>query len=326
MRQLTTLKDEAAAQRFAAWLVTQKIEAHAEQDQDGWAIWVREEDHLPAAREQLAQFQAEPDHPRYKSAIQQAAALERQEQQRRERLQRNTIEVNRQWGAGGGTPRSRRLVFMMIIASIVVAIFTNFGNSNNELIGQLQFNGARAQGLVGPDGQLRTRIVPVWSSIQAGEVWRLVTPIFLHFGIMHLAFNMFMLFEFGGQIEHRIKTWRFLLLVLVIAVVSNVVQVVSDSIMRRPDFPFAGNHGGMSGVIYGLLGYLYVRTAFLNDRTFFLPSQTAFLAFLWLVGCIIWNFLPREWVGESAPHIANGAHVGGLLIGMALGLIPVPPK
>ena len=327
MRQLTTLKDEAAAQRFAAWLVTQKIEAHAEQEKEGWAIWVREEDQLKAAKEQLAQYQADPEHTRYKSAVQQAAAMEREEQLKRERSQKNTIEMSRNWGGPGAGPAKKRpIVLVMILASILVAVLTNFGESNHELIGGLQINGARALGKVGPDGKLRTPIVPVWSSIQAGQISRLVTPIFIHFGLMHLVFNLWMLYDFGGQIEHQLQSWQFLLLVLVIAVGSNVVQVVVDSLLKRPEFPYAGNHGGMSGVIYGLLGFLYIRANLLQDRAFQLPSQTALIAFIWLVGCIFWNYLPRNLVGDDAPHIANGAHVGGLLIGMALAFIPLPGK
>lgn len=325
MRQLTTLKDEAAAQRFAAWLVTQKIEAHAEQEKEGWAIWVREEDQLAAAKEQLAQYQADPEHARYKTAVQQAAAMEREEQQKRERAQKNTIEMSRNWGGPGAGPAKKRpLVLVMILASILVAVLTSFGESNFELIGFLQTNAAGASAKVLPNGKRSYKVVPVWSSIQAWQVWRLVTPIFIHFGIMHLVFNLWMLYDFGGQVENQLQFWRFLALVLIVAVVSNVVQVLTDSFMKQPEFPYAGNHGGMSGVVYGLLGFLYIRSTVLQDRAFHLPSQTAFIAFLWLVGCIFWNYLPRNLVGEDAPYIANGAHVGGLLIGMALAFIRKP--
>jgi membrane associated rhomboid family serine protease len=62
----------------------------------------------------------------------------------------------------------------------------------------------------------------------------------------------------------------------------------------------------------------------LHDRTFQLHAHTAAIAFLWLVGCIFWNYLPRNLVGADAPYIANGAHVGGLLIGMALAFLRKP--
>ena len=46
MRQVGTLPSETQARRFAVWLVAQRIEAHAEQEQSGWVVWVRDEDQL----------------------------------------------------------------------------------------------------------------------------------------------------------------------------------------------------------------------------------------------------------------------------------------
>ena len=52
----------------------------------------------------------------------------------------------------------------------------------------------------------------------------MITPIFIHFNLLHLIFNMYWLFALGTEIEFRRKSWRFLLFVFVAALVSNVGQ------------------------------------------------------------------------------------------------------
>src|SRR5262249_19576251 len=53
--------------------------------------------------------------------------------------------------------------------------------------------------------------------IRAGEVWRLVTPIFLHGGLLHLLFNMLWLYQLGGQIETQESSRYIAVMVLVFA-------------------------------------------------------------------------------------------------------------
>ena len=326
MRQLTILKDEPTAQRFAAWLVTQKIEAHAEQEKEGWAVWVREEDQLAAAKEQLAQFKLEPDHPRYRNAPQQAAALEREEQQKRAQAQKNTIEMSRNWGSGMTAPRSQPVVMSFIFASVLVFVLTNWGEQTGP--------GLRAT-LQICDGisQVKDGRVPftfVWKNLLQGEIWRLITPMFLHFAIMHIAFNLLIMYDFGGQVESRLKSGWFLLLVVVIAIVAHAGQALVDSVQLvdgqlryYPYFPSTGNFGGMSGVNYGLFGFIFVRSRYRNDSGYMLRPETTLIMFAWLVFCIARNFFSPEF-GGNLPYVANTAHVAGLLAGMALAFVKKP--
>jgi rhomboid protease GlpG len=83
--------------------------------------------------------------------------------------------------------------------------------------------------------------------IRAGEVWRLVTPIFLHGGLLHLLFNMLWLYQLGGQIEAQESSRSVAIMVLVFASICNTAQYL----VSGPLFV------GMSGVVYGLLGYLW---------------------------------------------------------------------
>jgi GlpG protein len=134
-----------------------------------------------------------------------------------------------------------------------------------------------------------------------GEVWRLFTPIFLHFSPMHLIFNMFWLYDLGGQIEQRIGYIRFVLLILMIALVSNVTQyVLQDSAF-----------GGMSGVVYGLFGYVVVRIRAEGSSAYFITHSNVAIMFGWFILC---------WTNVLGP-VANWAHTGGLVFGLALGAV-----
>lgn len=318
MRQLTTLKDEAAARKFAAWLVVQNIEARAEADRDGWSIWVIDEDQLPTAKEHLAQFQIAPDDPRFRNVQQQAAAIERVEQQKRERAQKNTIDMSRRWGSGAQIARSAPVVLALILISVVVFILTDWGNQLGPgLRAWLQFSGGVAQ--FDPETRLGIK-TEIWQNVQAGEIWRLFTPMFVHFGIPHIAFNMLCLYDFGGQIESRIKSWRFVLLVLVTAGVSALAQVVVDSWLEGTTlYPDIGNFGGMSGVDYGLFGFIFMRSYVLQDRNYVLQPFTSLVAFGWLIACFASNY---GLINMGMPSVANTAHVAGMLAGMALAYVP----
>ena len=61
MRQVGSLPDQREAERFAAYLVTQGIDAHAEQDTHEWAVWVRDEDRIEQARQSLEHFRVDPE-------------------------------------------------------------------------------------------------------------------------------------------------------------------------------------------------------------------------------------------------------------------------
>jgi len=69
------------------------------------------------------------------------------------------------------------------------------------------------------------------------------------------------------------------------------------------------NFGGMSGVVYGLLGYIWIRGKLDPGSGLFLHRETVIMMIVWFFLCF------TGWVGD----IANGAHAGGLLIGMACG-------
>ena len=308
MRQLGTLPTENQARQLAAYLVTQRIDADAESEANGWVVWVRDEDQLAQAREIFAHFQAQPTDARYAGAEKQAENFRREEAQRRKSAQKNVVEMRGKWGTGTPSAGHCPLVVGMMAASVLVFLFTGFGGQRESvLLNGLLFLGRTAS-------QADVQQYGMFAQIAQGQVWRLITPIFVHYGPMHIIFNMWMFFAFGSQIEQRRGTFAFGTLCLTIAVVSNVAQAVA-----APSF-FAG----MSGVVYGLLGDLWMKVRYDNSAGFQLHPQTIFIAMLWFVLCILAAMPPLDAVlGSQLGNVANVVHAAGLLVGMAIGYAPV---
>jgi GlpG protein len=94
-----------------------------------------------------------------------------------------------------------------------------------------------------------TESAPLFEKIKQGEIWRLVTPAFLHANLFHILFNVLWLMVLGNQIESRIGVLRYLLLIIISAAISNTAQYL----MSGPNFL------GLSGVICGMGGFIWAR-------------------------------------------------------------------
>ena len=140
----------------------------------------------------------------------------------------------------------------------------------------------------------------------SGEYWRFITPVFLHFGWLHLVFNCLWMWEFGRRIEQRQGHLRVLGLLLVIGVVSNVAQ-----------FLWAGPalFGGLSGVIYGFAGYCWLWSKLVPDQRFNMPDSL-FYALVAIMLVMMTGIFGMLGLGE----IANTAHFIGLVSGLVCAL------
>ena len=191
---------------------------------------------------------------------------------------------------GEFSPTSLRvgpLTGVLIAISVVVAIFSRLGKSDDALSNLFitQYGRGESEALL--------------PEIMRGQVWRLLTPIFIHFGIMHLVFNMLWLKDLGSMIEKLVSTRLLLALVIVIGILSNLGQFL----FHGPFF------GGMSGIVYGLLGYVWMKSKFDPASGLFLEKQTV----IWMIG---WFFLCLTGAMGS---VANYAHGVGLVTGMIWG-------
>ena len=321
MRQVGSLPSESEANRFAAWLVTQHIDAHAEHENSTWVIWVRDEDHLAKAREALAHFQATPLDARYKNVESSAEAIRREEERKRQKARSNVVQMSNRWGVAGSTARRCPLVLSLIAASILVMLLSgNIAETNSRV--ERRVISPVESGLLFRDPRLPLTLegtIDVFASIRLGEIWRLITPIFIHFGITHLIFNMLMLLGLGGQIENRRGTLFMLVLVLALAVLSNVGQAIDASVNNPSAFRF----GGMSGVVYGVFGYVLIKMKFDRREPYPLSPITVWFAIGWFVLCIVRDYPPFDQMLGVIPQTANTAHAVGLFLGMAIAYAPL---
>ena len=146
---------------------------------------------------------------------------------------------------------------------------------------------------------------PVLPEIKQGELWRLVTPIFLHFGLTHIVLNLVATWMLGQLIEWRQGALMLAGLTALLAIVSNLAQYI----VSGPVF------GGISGVVYGYFGYLWIQGR-VNPRFGALLHPTFVTIMLgWFLIC--WSGLLEKLLGV---HIANTAHTAGLVCGMVAAL------
>jgi GlpG protein len=141
-------------------------------------------------------------------------------------------------------------------------------------------------------------------ALAAGQVWRLLSPAFLHFGWMHLIFNMLWLWYFGRQVEAFHGSRRMLLLLLTAGIGANLAQYATGTVL----------FGGMSGVDYALLGYVWLMSRLAPRSGFFVPQMLV----VFMLGWMVFTMTDAA-AAVGFGNVANEAHLGGLVVGLTLG-------
>lgn len=199
------------------------------------------------------------------------------------------------------TLRASPLTSATLLVTLIVAALTLLGD-NFAAIRWLNFTDFRI------DGEY-VYFATLEQTVAQGQWWRLVTPMFVHFGLLHLAMNGMWYWELGRRIEFRQGPWMLLSLTLLFGLVSNFAQY---------QFGGPGIFGGLSGVLYGLLGHCWLFHKLAPDNAYRLPPGVVGLMLLWLVICLSGVV---EMLSFGTLAIANAAHVGGLLAGCVTGVI-----
>lgn len=218
---------------------------------------------------------------------------------------RGTRQVVTPFGGAVATTASREglvtrvLIGMNVVAwlaTVVVAVLRH--EVTGEQLGQLVLSGGLTD-------------IPRWGAalpvetlangsysggIASGELWRLFTPIFLHYGILHLALNSYALWLLGQHCEHLLGRWRFLALYLLSGIGGNVAVFLFDS----PNTYAVG----ASGSIFGLMAALFF---------FFrkLKTDVRSIAALLILNLVLGMFF--------VSNLSVLAHVGGMVVGGLVG-------
>lgn len=287
MRALVRMDEKERAGLFSDVLFAKGIENRVDESREGgYVVWVHDENHLDEANDLLERFEDNPDDPSFR-AVRGTAEAKRKEREKEERQARKrNIDMRKRWQSQRGVGR---LTLGLIIVSVGVTLIAGFGRNaaiKNALFIWPPLIGAPEAGIE--------------YLLETLELWRLITPIFVHLGFLHLLFNMWWLKDFGTVIENRHSTGMLAAMVLVMGILSNAGQALLEQ----------ANFGGMSGVIYGLFGYLWIRGKLDPQSGFVLQRSTVII----LIGWMLLGF-------SGFMRMANIAHLGGLVVGMAWGAI-----
>ena len=194
------------------------------------------------------------------------------------------VEIDQQWIKIKSIPRGEYTSIMIMISVVLYLLsFSNFGTSifNSLYIGKVDSS--------------------VFYEITHGQIWRLLTPIFLHMSFMHILFNMLWFKDLGNLIEYSFGKMFLIKFILISALTSNLLQYM----VSGPQF------GGMSGVLYAMLGFLWIYKKCNPEFEYSIPKFDLGMMIGWFFMCL---------TGVLGP-IANTAHGIGLVTGMIFALL-----
>ena len=300
MRIIGHLNEESAARLFVDYLYVKGVDSEMEWDGgDQWEIWVHEEEQFALAKQLLGEFAANSGAPKFADVGLQAKRMRREAAEKEDRY-RKRVKSRAETVASLRRPIIGKLTMGLMMACVGIFLLMMLDESIGVKIRSWL---SISTPYLSPDDKDKGSL---WE-VRQGQIWRLVTPILMHGGIIHIFFNLWCMKDLGSILEWRIG-WRSLLgLIIATAVVSNLAQYY----VSGPSFL------GMSGVVFGLLGFIWIKGKFDPNFGLELPRPIVFLMLLWLV--LGYTGALDSFVGGT---IANTAHLAGLFAGMACALLP----
>ena len=265
MRQIGTVSEAAKAGRFIDFLLTERIDSKVTEGKAGWEVWVVEEDRVSQARIFWEKFLANPEDESFARAGGEAKRLRQLERKQDDAYDRKQAIFTKKLSRGEGAVQDPVTVILLVVSAVVFVV--TMPSTKKALLDWLWFSVPELTDFPGPAWVPKSAWLPL-ASVLRGEVWRLISPIFIHMGWVHLVFNMLMLVSVGAAVERVIGSWAIALLVLGLAVISNTAEAVFG-----PGLHF----GGMSGVLYGLAGFSWVMGMVAPQRGLQIDRNTALI-------------------------------------------------
>ena len=261
---LIQLNDPQLAQMLADYLQSRDMSCQLQISETGVSLWLLDEKQASSAEQEVQRFVREPHHARYREAAW---------QQEKPASWRSTTD------SGLLTELMLQAQPLMLLVTVLIAgVFLLYWFAI----------------------PVETLLSFEWPW-QRGQVWRLVTPVLLHFSVLHLLFNLAWWWYLGGRLEHRYGAGKLAILLFSGALIPNVLQAMVSG----------AEFGGLSGVTYALIGYLWLRERGSEDQSQVAVSNGLFIFMLcWLV---------LGFTNLFGLNTANLAHLGGLLVGLLQG-------
>jgi GlpG protein len=278
MHKLARFDDPALAAALDEQLSRADIPTVVRGEGAAQVIWLVAEQDLPKAQAVLARF--------VHQVQAQSAAVSGAEAAPAGRMQKL-------WQGIAASPVTASL----LVACVVVALYTALGDNREQVE---QFTIARMP-------RAGSTHWSAWDDLRAGQLWRLFTPVLLHFHPLHLLFNASMLLELGVASERLQGPLKFSVFLLWTALVSNLAQLI---------FGHSPNFGGASGVVYALIGYLWTRGSFDPYSGFALAK--GYVVFPMVLMALGFTGVLDGVLGGG---IANYCHLGGFAAGAVYGYI-----
>lgn len=178
------------------------------------------------------------------------------------------------------------LTKLYVILCVAVFVLTALASGKLQMLGGIRVSEALKWGAL-------------FGNLGRVEPWRYLSAMFVHFGLLHLGFNMMALWDFGRATEQRLGSGRFSLAFILTGVLGFVTSDLWYAFTGAPALT-AGASGGLFGLTGALIGYLYAA----RD-----PAWKQFLVRVVIYAAIF----------AFALSVNNAAHIGGFLTGFPLG-------
>lgn len=275
MRLVGTFNDKSQALRFSNYLKSQSIDAQLRQNSQEIEVWALDDHCLEQAKQLYQVFNEKPSDPRFETSYKDYTRKKREKSRKLKQHYRQYFQ----------RPGANQITIALLVISVLVYLLTLSPSLGRLIVSNLIIN------------------VPGFSAITVWtqQPWRLLTPMFLHFGILHILFNMFWLYDFGTLIEKKEGKIFYSFFIFFASLGSGLLQFF----IHGPMF------GGMSGVVYALFGYLWFSAKYNLRSGYYISNSIVF----WMLGWFILCFLGV--IGS----VANYGHLGGLLVGVLFALL-----